>query len=148
MHGTIFVWIVFMFWVDLLLACKPAYGVEAAHPPKSDQRCWEVLTSKDWAYPESGDVTSSETVRTGSPVINLSFFLLWLLALWWRLLCFIRYYKWILERNFRDLNKGVRGNQVSHFNPFNLWVFLQGSVWFYVSLCFCLSFSRWFWGDD
>lgn len=23
-----------------------------------------------------------------------------------------RYYKWILERNFHDLNKGVRGNQV------------------------------------
>ncbi|KVI08041.1 Chromo domain-containing protein [Cynara cardunculus var. scolymus] len=27
-----------------------------------------------------------------------------------------RYYKWILERNFHDLNKGVRGNQVSLLN--------------------------------
>ncbi|XP_010424364.1 PREDICTED: protein CHROMATIN REMODELING 5 [Camelina sativa] len=27
-----------------------------------------------------------------------------------------QYYKWILERNFRDLNKGVRGNQVSLLN--------------------------------
>lgn len=27
-------------------------------------------------------------------------------------LCLYRYYKWILERNFHDLNKGVRGNQV------------------------------------
>jgi chromodomain-helicase-DNA-binding protein 1 len=26
-----------------------------------------------------------------------------------------QYYKWILERNFHDLNKGVRGNQVSDF---------------------------------
>lgn len=26
--------------------------------------------------------------------------------------CMYRYYKWILERNFHDLNKGVRGNQV------------------------------------
>ncbi|KAL3351120.1 hypothetical protein AABB24_019625 [Solanum stoloniferum] len=26
------------------------------------------------------------------------------------------YYKWILERNFQDLNKGVRGNQVSLLN--------------------------------
>lgn len=25
----------------------------------------------------------------------------------------IRYYKWILERNFNDLNKGVRVNQVT-----------------------------------
>jgi hypothetical protein len=25
---------------------------------------------------------------------------------------FTRYYKWILERNFQNLNKGVRGNQV------------------------------------
>lgn len=30
------------------------------------------------------------------------------------LFCF-RYYKWILERNFHDLNKGVRGNQVRDF---------------------------------
>ncbi|KAJ9542713.1 hypothetical protein OSB04_029219 [Centaurea solstitialis] len=29
---------------------------------------------------------------------------------------FFRYYKWILERNFHDLNKGVRGNQVSLLN--------------------------------
>jgi chromodomain-helicase-DNA-binding protein 1 len=28
----------------------------------------------------------------------------------------VRYYKWILERNFHDLNKGVRGNQVSLLN--------------------------------
>ena len=28
-------------------------------------------------------------------------------------MCLCRYYKWILERNFHDLNKGVRGNQVS-----------------------------------
>ncbi|CAL5201967.1 unnamed protein product [Lathyrus oleraceus] len=27
-----------------------------------------------------------------------------------------QYYKWILERNFHDLNKGVRGNQVSLLN--------------------------------
>ncbi|KAL1544994.1 Protein CHROMATIN REMODELING 5, variant 3 [Salvia divinorum] len=27
-----------------------------------------------------------------------------------------QYYKWILERNFQDLNKGVRGNQVSLLN--------------------------------
>jgi chromodomain-helicase-DNA-binding protein 1 len=27
-----------------------------------------------------------------------------------------RYYKWILERNFQDLNKGVRGNQVSIYD--------------------------------
>jgi hypothetical protein len=27
-------------------------------------------------------------------------------------LVFTRYYKWILERNFQNLNKGVRGNQV------------------------------------
>ncbi|KAJ7960580.1 protein CHROMATIN REMODELING 5 [Quillaja saponaria] len=27
-----------------------------------------------------------------------------------------QYYKWILERNFNDLNKGVRGNQVSLLN--------------------------------
>ncbi|KAF8403596.1 hypothetical protein HHK36_011700 [Tetracentron sinense] len=27
-----------------------------------------------------------------------------------------QYYKWILERNFQDLNKGVRGNQISLLN--------------------------------
>lgn len=26
----------------------------------------------------------------------------------------VRYYKWILERNFNDLNKGVRVNQVTN----------------------------------
>lgn len=29
---------------------------------------------------------------------------------------FSRYYKWILERNFNDLNKGVRVNQVKVLN--------------------------------
>ncbi|THG18520.1 hypothetical protein TEA_015218 [Camellia sinensis var. sinensis] len=32
-----------------------------------------------------------------------------------------QYYKWILERNFHDLNKGVRGNQQKLPNPFTTY---------------------------
>lgn len=60
----------------------------------------------------------------------------------------VRYYKWILERNFHDLNKGVRGNQVAmYFNyllgPLSAWFNLFVSIVyihvFYLSLLTLIS---------
>ena len=63
------------------------------------------------------------------------------------LYCIFRYYKWILERNFHDLNKGVRGNQVTSDTQLQ-WRDLDNQIaqskfefeWFHPFVIYLLSF--------
>lgn len=44
------------------LARQSPFRIETSYSTKSDQGCWKVSASKNWAYTKSGDVPSSETV--------------------------------------------------------------------------------------
>ncbi|XP_021911116.1 protein CHROMATIN REMODELING 5-like [Carica papaya] len=55
-----------------------------------------------------------------------------------------QYYKWILERNFHDLNKGVRGNQVLTDTLFRLDNFFCRAVSFILGFHFLYGFLFFF----
>lgn len=57
-----------------LLACKSSHRVETSHTSKSYQRCGEIITSQNWAYPSGWNVSSSETV---SAILGSEIFFFW-----------------------------------------------------------------------